>query len=365
MDYFTSGTNLLKLKHEIRQDARALYARCKLLLAIGHLEEEASNATKNEGRQAKAACSEQSLDKLILNILKDVKSSNNVPDELQSWFEQTKEDCKKYTGKDKGGQRAKKHLNDVMLFYDAWGENAALILSRVQQIDLYYVHARTRLALLSAILRTDACTEQNTCSTPRGNAPPVIKHVPGDPENCRPRKRQCKGTADDSASPTTRTSEADTSYFGGQNFDHTVAFIPSGANSRDSTSEILNTELYSFRPLQGLFQWQIPNSADVLKMYGWGTLQAMKIMLPKHSAEVTDRPMYSDEKYDYYAPEKASISRLPDPSLVEAIKRSKQWQEEMQEEITGHAVKTKCLTIALVKGNLTPTCIVCAITDSH
>ncbi|UPX18424.1 uncharacterized protein EKO05_0008724 [Ascochyta rabiei] len=111
----------------------------------------------------------------------------------------------------------------------------------------------------------------------------------------------------------------------------------------------------------------IPNSTDVLETYDWRTDDAVTVINPTKSTETAKntRPAYSDQTYDYYyvALEHATTSRLSNPSLVEAIQQSKQWQEEQiqwSEEPADDFRKTKCLTFGLVK-DLTERCIVMAV----
>lgn len=347
-------------------EARYCVARCKLLVALCTLEEKASIWMRKESRSVSAR---NNLDNFVQAILEDVKSFNDAPARLQSWLEQAREINNRYKSNDKDGQRSKKHYEDVNLLYNAWGENAALMLTKIQDIHQHYSHPRARLALLSAILKTDVCSQNegnwDSDQEDQERASSGVKRALGDLGDPQPRKKQCQSTPDIATNSTARDLETDVGHIVAENRGHNSTFIPNGVITVDSTSGTLNTELLSYWPLRYLFQWQILNSSDVLKIYEWGTLHAMTIMLPEDSAEVADRPMYSDEVHDYYALEKAKISQIPDSSLVEAIQRSKQWQEEMKEWKTDNISTTKCLTIALVKGNFTPMCVVYAVTDGH
>jgi hypothetical protein len=128
--------------------------------------------------------------------------------------------------------------------------------------------------------------------------------------------------------------------------------------------------------LKFLSQWPIPHSTDVLQTYSWGTLDALKVILPQVESKERSKytpPVHSDRRYDYYQvslEDAKTVHTFPDP-LIESIMRSKQWQDEDRqgkENATATLLTTACLTIGLRKhmtglGDKNKRCIVLAVVD--
>lgn len=132
-----------------------------------------------------------------------------------------------------------------------------------------------------------------------------------------------------------------------------------------------STSLSPGGELQFLAQWPIINSTDILEIYDWQTMDAIKIILPITSKQAAKdaKPAYSDTINDYYyaALKQSGFPRLPHPSLAEKIQRSKQWQEEMEQNIgkpAGDLQRTTCLTIGFNR-QITSSCVVLAVVDGR
>jgi hypothetical protein len=128
---------------------------------------------------------------------------------------------------------------------------------------------------------------------------------------------------------------------------NTVTHSVTGTTGTEPTG--LNESLFTEkgRSLEFMSQWLVPNTCDMLRMYKWGTLEALQLM------GATEMQLtFWDNNYQYFqAPpgfvEYGKDSRYLGRSLVEAIQRSKQWKDEEQKRAEDKSILTHCLTIGL------------------
>jgi hypothetical protein len=185
----------------------------------------------------------------------------------------------------------------------------------------------------------------------------------------------------------------------------TPSLVPSEGNTEEGTRREVGNSLWPADAdparLEFVSSWPIPRSTDILQTFSWGTLDALKLILTKPNSQETAKntpPAYSDHKYDYYqvSLERARSFCLFQDSSIEAIRQSRQWQEERsrweeerrqweEEGIEGEekirqweksaaaeSFTTTCLTLGLLKQSAAEKdgirhnrCIVYAVMDSR